>query len=805
MTPGRWLTIAFAMAVAYFLAARLSYAFAVQTAGVAVWFPGGLLLAALLLAEPRWWRPLLAGGLAGNFVADFTHNATLPIALAGAAANVLESFVAAALLRRIVAGRMTLGTLREVGALFLGAAVLSNAGTAFVGALAMRSGRFDQYVMRTWFVWWMGDGIGMLMVTPLVLTVAELVRTRTRLRRRAVIEAAVTLIATGVLAHLLLSAHPWSSGIVAGPPYIVFPLLIWVALRIGPWGAAAATFVLCVVTTWDAAHITGLFGVAGSSALTQVFNAYSYLALASMSALIPAAMLNERRMANEELAASEHRFRQMADHMNEAFFVVDIAESRSLYTSPVWSQIWGRPIEDASDHSIWFAAIHHDDRPLVSAGLASVRNGDPSSVVFRVMRPDGSTRWVRARSYPVRDENGTVYRFVGVAEDITELRQSEERFRQAQKMDALGRLAGGIAHDFNNLLTVILSYSDLLLADPMPPEQQREDIEAIRKAAESAAALTRQLLISSRQEMLQPRPLRLNVLVSATGKMLERLIGEHIQLTLSLDAEADTVLADPGRLEQVVVNLAVNARDAMAAGGSLLIATRDVTIPETFTDGETMHPAGSYVMLSVSDTGVGMDSETRARIFEPFYTTKERGKGTGLGLSTVYGIVQQAGGFIVVDSEPDRGSMFKLYLPRMPEPATTAALGSTSSESLRGSETVLVVEDDAPIRLMVSEVLERHGYQVLTATDGVSALELATHRNDRIDLLLTDMVMPGMNGRLLAERFAKLRPESKILFVSGYTDDAAVKSAVVDATVEYLGKPFTSGALTRKVRQILDA
>ena len=805
-TPGLRRRVARALFIgaAYFAAATVSYAFAVKTADVAVWLPSGLLLAALLLSERRDWPLILVAAFAGNFLADVRHGGSTALALAGAAANASESSVAAWLISRFVSRRFTLGTLREVGGIVLGAAVVSNAMTSVVGALVLGHGTLVKF-WENWFVWWMGDGIGMLMVAPVILTVAELVRTRARISVAVAVEGAVTLGATAALAHLLLSAQPGSTGIVAGPPYIVFPLLIWVALRLGPWGAATATFVLCLVTTWDAAHITGLFGTAGSSPVVQVFNVYSYLALASLSALVPAAILNERRSTEEELRASELRFRQMAEHVNEVFFVVDIAESRSLFTSPTWSQIWGRPIEESEDRSIWFDAIHKDDRPLVMAGIAAVRKGDSSTVVFRVARPDGTTRWVRARIFPVRDASGAVYRFAGVAEDITELRLSEERFRQAQKMDAIGRLAGGVAHDFNNLLTVILSYSDLLLSERQPEQQQREDIEAIRRAAESAAALTRQLLISSRQEVLQPRQLNLNALVGATGKMLERLIGEHIKLEMRLDATDDTVLADPGRIEQVVVNLAVNARDAMPAGGRLVIDTADVTLPEGLTDQGAVRPAGSYVLLEVSDTGIGMDAETKARAFEPFYTTKERGKGTGLGLSTVYAIVQQSGGFVTVESEVDKGSCFRLYIPRMASPAAAPKPPGASTEAPRGSELVLVVEDEAPIRSMVCDILERHGYRVLAAPDGASALDVASRQDDRIDLLLTDVVMPGMNGRVLAERFAKLHPDSKVLLVSGYTDDEIVKAEIRGAAVHYLGKPFTSRMLATKVREVLDA
>lgn len=387
--------------------------------------------------------------------------------------------------------------------------------------------------------------------------------------------------------------------------------------------------------------------------------------------------------------------------------------------------------------------------------------------------------------------------------DVTEKRALEEQFRQAQKMDAVGRLAGGIAHDFNNLLTVIMSCTDLLLDEVKESNPQREDLQQIKQASVAAASLTQQLLSFSRQEMIQPRLLELNAVVSSAESILKRLIGEDIALTTVLTMENPIVKIDRSQLEQVVVNLAVNARDAMPSGGKLTIESQTADVDEAYATTHWSVKPGRYAVLSVTDTGTGMDEATQERIFEPFYTTKAVGKGTGLGLAMVYGTIKSSGGFIWVYSEVGKGTTFKIYLPLAEENVATREL-QLLPEVRRGTEVIVLAEDSPAVRATARHILEKAGYTVLEAPNGRTALEIARKRSTRIHLLLTDVVMPEMSGRKLSEEFSSLRKESKVLFMSGYTDDAIVRHGVMSAGVDYLQKPFSGDALLRKVREVLD-
>ncbi len=423
----------------------------------------------------------------------------------------------------------------------------------------------------------------------------------------------------------------------------------------------------------------------------------------------------------------------------------------------------------------------------------------------RRRRKDGTEVHVSVSISPIRERDGRITGASLICRDVSERKRLEQQVLQAQKMEAIGQLAGGVAHDFNNLLTVINGYSDLLLNHFPSGDPMRQLLVEIYRAGERAGTLTRQLLAFSRKQVLEPKVLDLNAVVTDTQYLLRRLIGEDIILTFVPSPTAGRVKVDPGQLEQVLMNLAVNARDAMPRGGRITIETKGTTLDENSARRHLMPPAGEYAMLAISDTGCGMDDATKARLFEPFFTTKGPDKGTGLGLATVYGIVKQSGGAIEVHSELGRGTTFHIFLPQVREPVSTGKALPGVPNLPPGSEIVLLVEDDDSVRSVARHVLWSSGYTVLEAADGQKALQLLEGHKGPIDLVLSDVVMPHLGGRQLVERLREMRPGLKVLFMSGYTDDAVVRHGVLEADYAFLQKPFTSTVLAQKVRAVLDA
>ncbi|MDD5761361.1 MAG: PAS domain S-box protein [bacterium] len=515
----------------------------------------------------------------------------------------------------------------------------------------------------------------------------------------------------------------------------------------------------------------------------------------------------ERKLAENALRESEERYHELFENANDVIYTHDLAGNFTSINKAA-EQVTGYTLDEALKINI-FSVLAPGSADVVRRMISrKVTGGGQTRYELEIVCKNGcrvplevSTRIIYRSGEPVGVQ--------GIARDITERRQAEEEKRkleqqlqQAMKMEAVGRLAGGVAHDFNNLLTVINGYSELLIQRLGENSPMRKDVEEILHAGNQAGALTRQLLVFSRKQVLQPKVIDLNMVVSKTGKMLRRLIGENIKFRTILAEGLGRVNADEGQAEQILLNLAINARDAMPGGGELTIETANVVLDETFTKDHPSLIPGPHVLLSVGDTGSGIPDEVRRHIFEPFFTTKEQGKGTGLGLATVYGIVQQSQGHLDFYTEAGKGTTFRIYLPRVEE--DNEALPTVPVEAPPGSETVLVVEDETSVREIVDRVLSAKGYRVLTASDGSEGLRMAGEYNGPIDLLLTDLVMPGMGGRQLATRLAAGRPGVKVLFMSGYTEDAISHEGVLEAGLSFIQKPFTSDALLRKVREILD-
>jgi two-component system cell cycle sensor histidine kinase/response regulator CckA len=428
--------------------------------------------------------------------------------------------------------------------------------------------------------------------------------------------------------------------------------------------------------------------------------------------------------------------------------------------------------------------------------------GEAMVYEFRIRRPDGETRRIRARVAPIRTADGRVHRLTGTALDVTEADQLEQQLRQAQKMEAVGTLAGGVAHDFNNLLTIIGGFADLLAVRLQADPRSKEMVAEIRRSVDRAASLTRQLLAFSRKQVLAPVVLDLNRIVAETSRMVQRLIGEDIEFNAVPDPGLGPIRADPGQVEQVLMNLVINARDAMPTGGRLTVETRRVVLDDGETCIRTELRPGEYSVVSVSDTGTGMAPEVQQHIFEPFFTTKAAGRGTGLGLATVYGIVKQSGGGVQVYSEVGIGTTFKVYFP-----VTTGSVARATTSPVAapgGKETILLVEDDNTVRALVRTMLEQVGYNVLEAADGFMALDRAKSHGPGIDLLITDVVMPRAGGRHVVDALKSERPDIKVLYLSGYTDDAIVRHGILQGGANFLQKPFTATVLTTRVREILD-
>jgi PAS domain S-box-containing protein len=594
---------------------------------------------------------------------------------------------------------------------------------------------------------------------------------------------------------------------------VVLALLVTLAIDLLATRTPFALFFAAVVAAaWYGGRNSGLLAIILSVlacacfviapySLIPTFDDVLQLSVFVLVALVINWLTNARIESERLRQLSEKRYRLLFESNPLAMWVYDTETLEFLEVNNAAMRQYGFSREEFLSMTIKDIRPP-EEVPALMDDLSRISYPLGDSKTWRHKRKDGSEIDVEITAHSF-DFSGRPARLV-LAADVTERRTLETQLRQSQKMEAIGLLAGGVAHDFNNLLTAITGYSELALRRIRSDDPSRHDVEEILKAGERAAALTSQLLAFSRKQILQPRIIDFNSIVSEMEKMLRRLIGEDVVFRTVLDPELGNTRADPGQLEQVLMNLVINARDAMTRGGKLTIETRNVYLDEDYAKMHIAVVPGPYVMLAVSDTGVGMNEQTSARIFEPFFSTKEPGKGTGLGLSTIYGIVKQSGGNIWVYSEPGKGTTFKIYFPLVGAHTQRIATATEAEEISNGNETILLAEDEEIVRNLARQVLEMYGYRVLEAASGKEALFICEQNKEPIHLLITDVIMPEMGGPELASRVAKLCPETKVLYMSGYTDSAIVHQGELDESAKFIQKPFTAERLARKVREVLD-
>jgi len=511
--------------------------------------------------------------------------------------------------------------------------------------------------------------------------------------------------------------------------------------------------------------------------------------------------ITERRQAEEALITSEEKYRSLVENLGEGIASAD-SEDRFTFANPAAEEVFGVPSGGLVGRNL-LDFVEQDSIDFLKHQTDRRRSGKKDSYELTIVRPDGRKRNIRVSVSPRCDEKGHFEGTFAIITDISGFRELEIQLRESQKMEAIGTLAGGVAHDFNNLLTAIIGHLELAMASADVGSPLMSDLEEIGKASERAANLTRQLLAYSRRQTMELKVLNLNSVITAMEKMLKRIIGEDIELVTFPHSDLWNVKVDPGQMEQVIVNLAVNARDAMPMGGKLSIETGNVELDKMYCETHANVTPGFYVMLAVSDMGCGMTKDLKTRIFDPFFTTKEVGKGTGLGLSTVYGIIKQSEGHITVYSEPNHGSTFKVYLPRV-EGSEFAIAKSSTSTMPKGCETILLVEDEDVVRELAVRMLVRQGYRVLKARSGNEAYQICLNLDKPVDLVITDVIMPNMGGAELAHRLKELWHDIKVLYMSGYTANAIAHHGVLDSDKAYLQKPFRAAALVQKVREVLD-
>ena len=805
----RYIVALLGVAIAYAAAAEMGLAIPFPVGTLApFWPPAAVSLTMLLLFGAELFPAVFLADIAVSLL----HHYPTRLSLAIAAANTIEPLVGVALIRWIGGFSPDLRRLRDVAVLILcgGVAGTTAGAVCWVIFRAIAFGIPMASQAHAGFMWIRGDFVSIVLLSPLLLVWSRPFSSLLPPRRFA--EATIAFASLVIVNALVFSKPELATSSVYAVEHMAVPFVIWLALRFDTHGATLGAY----TTAMMAARNTILGN--GPFALEGLFGLHVFLAVLSVTALIIAASICEHRQLEttlrhreEQLAGSEKRYRDLFENAEDFIVTLDLSgrftsanhavlRSSGYMREELLQKTFLDVVAPASAELAWSSFKD------VLAGKKRTQN-----MHFEMMCEDGRTLWVEVNSRVIKQGQATIG-IQSIGRDVTWRKRMEQELLQAQKMDALGRLAGGVAHDFNNLLGVILGYSDLMLTESPVDEMLRQRIAEIRKAGRRAAEVTRQLLAFSRKQILQSKVVEVDSIVKDTTSMLLRLLGEDIELITRPASAPTRVFTDPAQMQQLIINLAINARDAMPKGGKLILETSTVeleagecdAISKQMSDRRVLVRPGLYVVLVVTDTGLGMDEETRSRIFEPFFTTKPLGEGTGLGLSTVYGFVKQCGGYIWVYSEPGHGTTFKIYLPLVDRHAQTVEPEEPRNLP-RGSETILLVEDEQSLRELNGQLMRTLGYTVIEAAYGPQALELASAHAEKIDLLLTDVVMPGMSGRELAERLSLSRPETKVLYMSGYTDNMIVHHGVLQPGIAFLQKPFTRDILAGKLREVLNS
>ena len=803
LRPAAWLLHVLGLAAVYYAAARLGLRYASIGQSISlIWPPTGIAIAALVILGRRCWPGIAIGA----FLANASTPVPLAAALAIAAGNTLEAVLAATLLVRVAGVRPRLEAMGTVRALALTAAPAGAAASALIGVGALTvSGVLPRAAAGPAFaVWWTGDLLGALIVAPLLL--AWVLHPPSTAGARGPLEVALLCLGTVLAAELGLG-H-----LLAMPPllrrldylYLLFPFVVWAAARFGSRGASLMTFTVATVAVARTVHGGGPFNV--STGGGTLFAVACYLGVVAVTGLLlAAATSHEREAATAALRRREDELRIALDAARMGVWYWSATENRLTWDDTLRRMYGVGPDERIAGYDDFIGRVHPDDRAFVETTVRQAMTaGGRLDYEFRIVLPDGRVRWIADQGRVVLGEGGSAAGMTGTCQDVTDRRAAEEQLRQSHRMESVGRLAGGVAHEANNQMSVVIGAADFILRRSDIPHAVRADAEHIRAAAERTAAVTAQLLAFSRRQVLRPKVLDLNAVIENFRPVLQRTLGEDCALMLRLASGLGPVRADPGQLEQVLLNLTLNARDAMPRGGTLTVETSpaELTGASSAPQGVAVRP-GRYARLIVRDTGHGMGAGTLAHVFEPFFTTKGVGQGTGLGLATVYGIVKQSEGYVWADSQPNKGTTITIDLPvaeeRVEPPAAPARVPSASGEL------ILIVEDDASVRTVAARALRESGYRVLEADSGVLAVELLRRNREVPALVLTDVVMPGMNGTELAAEVARLAPGTPVLFTSGHTDDEIVRRGLLAPGMAFVAKPFSPEGLVLAVRDRMAA